>query len=227
MLTFAVGDIHGQKDKLLRLLAYCEGYNAEANARFVFIGDYIDRGPDSSGVIDILIRLQQSRKEVICLRGNHEAALLEVLDGAPSYRFLLMGGDATLVSYGVQKAREIPAAHLEWMKGLPYYYEDDLRLFVHAGVDLGRPLSEQLESDLLWIREPFLSDRRQYDRLVIHGHTPQHSFEPEIKTNRVNIDTAAAYGGPITAAVFRDGSSYPFQFINSDGRQLAFEKATG
>jgi serine/threonine protein phosphatase 1 len=113
------------------------------------------------------------------------------------------------------------------MKSLPCYYEDDLRLFVHAGVDLGRPLHEQSENDLLWIREPFLSDRRQYNRLVIHGHTPQHSFQPEIKSNRVNVDTAAAYGGPITAAVFRDGSSYPFQFINSDGRRWAFEKTTG
>lgn len=227
MLTFAVGDIHGQKDKLLRLLAHCEDFKAKVKARFVFIGDYIDRGPDSNGVVDILIRLQQFNKEVICLRGNHEAALLEALDGGPSYRFLLMGGDATLASYGVQKVRDIPAAHLEWMKGLPCYYEDDLRLFVHAGVDLGRPLSKQSENDLLWIREPFLSDRRQYNRLVIHGHTPQHSFEPEIKSNRVNVDTAAAYGGPITAAVFRDSSTYPFQFINSDGRRLAFKKITG
>jgi serine/threonine protein phosphatase 1 len=227
MLTFAVGDIHGQKDKLLSLLAHCEDYSAEVKTRFVFIGDYIDRGPDSNGVIDILIRLQQSSKEVICLRGNHEAALLEVLDGGPSYRFLLMGGDATLASYGVQKARDIPAAHLEWMKSLPYYYEDDLRLFVHAGVDLGRQLGKQSENDLLWIREPFLSDLRQYDRLIVHGHTPLRSFMPEVKSNRINIDTAAAYGGPITAAVFRDDSSYPFQFINSDGRRWAFEKTTG
>jgi serine/threonine protein phosphatase 1 len=226
MLTFAVGDIHGQKDKLLSLLAHVEDCT-EGKPRLVFIGDYIDRGPDSSGVIDVLICLQQSCKEVICLRGNHEAALLEVLEGGPLYQFLLMGGDATLASYGVQKVRDIPAAHLEWMKGLPYYYEDDQRLFVHAGVDFGRPLHEQSENDLLWIREPFLSDQRQYNRLVVHGHTPQHSFKPEIRSNRVNIDTAAAYGGPITAAVFRDGASYPFQFINSDGRRLVFEKTTG
>jgi serine/threonine protein phosphatase 1 len=90
MLTFAVGDIHGQKDKLPSLLANREDFSAEVKARFVFIGDYIDCGPDSNGVIDILNRLQRSSKEVICPRGNHEATLLEVLNGAPSYWFLLM-----------------------------------------------------------------------------------------------------------------------------------------
>jgi len=225
MLTFAVGDIHGQSNKLRSLLAHCEGYQGNKDARFVFIGDYIDRGPDSKGVIELLMDRQESRQDAICLRGNHEALLLDLLHGAAAlYEFLLMGGDATLASYGVRKVENIPASHLSWISDLPFHYEDDYRFFVHAGIDPGKALQDQTEADFLWIREPFLSDNRRHDRLVVHGHTPQLSFLPDVKLNRINIDTGAAYGGPLTAAVFRDDESYPVTFINSDGRQFVIQE---
>jgi serine/threonine protein phosphatase 1 len=221
MLTFAIGDVHGESGKLRELLACCKRYQANCDARFVFVGDYIDRGSDCKGVIEILRALQKSGQPTICLRGNHEAVLLDLLNGdAAFYEYLLMGGDTTLASYGVRNVGDIPASDLDWISNLPLHYTDELRFFAHAGIDPGRPLEKQAAADLLWIREPFLSDRRRYERLIVHGHTPQLSFAPDVRSNRVNIDTAAAYGGPLTAAVFREDQLYPVTFINSDGRQL-------
>jgi len=224
MITFAIGDIHGQSAKLKSLLSYCEDYRSGRVALFVFLGDYINRGPDSKGVVQTLIDRQLSRGDVICLRGNHEAALGELIGGhIPLYRFLLMGGDATLASYGVRSVAEIPEPHVRWLLNRPIRYDDALRLFVHAGIDPQRQLTDQNDADLLWIREPFLSDSREFDHLVVHGHTPLHKHLPEVKSNRVNIDTAAAYGGPITAAVFSDRSAYPLAFINSEGRRFSIK----
>jgi serine/threonine protein phosphatase 1 len=92
-------------------------------------------------------------------------------------------------------------------------YDDGWRLFVHAGVDPEKPLDDQLDADLLWIREPVLSDARNYGRLIVHGHTPTKSAKPDLRTNRLNLDTGAGYGGALTAAVFTDGETNPVRFL--------------
>jgi serine/threonine protein phosphatase 1 len=218
-LTFAIGDIHGQHLKLLELLRQCGDRSGDFAAKFVFLGDYIDRGPDSRAVIETLIEFETTRPDrVICLRGNHEAALSAIAGGdmsaMPSW-LNKNGGDRTLASYGVADPAALPADHLAWMASLSLSHDDGMRFFVHAGVDPSRPLDAQHERDLLWIREPFLSSERDYGRLVVHGHTPQKNYAPELRPNRLNLDTAAAYGGPITAAVFIADRTTPVEYLRA------------
>jgi serine/threonine protein phosphatase 1 len=214
-LTYAVGDIHGSLDKLKRLLARCDEHAGGRPGRFVFLGDYIDRGPDAAGVVRLLRGLQSSRGDgVVALSGNHEAMALSVIDGAsPAEFWLEQGGAETLASYGAVRPRDLPAEHIDWMRSLRLSYDDGRRFFVHAGVDPNRPLDAQDDEDLIWIREPFLSHQRDYGRLIVHGHTPLRDGVPDLRRNRLNLDTAAVYGGPLTAAVFDDSHTEPITFI--------------
>lgn len=216
-LTYAVGDVHGSLDMLTALIDACRQHADGRALRFVFLGDYIDRGPDSPGVIRFMMRLQDELQDrLIALRGNHEAVVLGLLDGtAPLGLWLRNGGVETLASYGVREVAELPLAHLDWMRGLRLSYDDGRRFFVHAGVDPDRPLDVQDEQAMLWIREPFLSDRRDYGRLVVHGHTPLETAVPDLRGNRLNLDTAAVYGGVLTAAVFDDAQTEPLAFLQA------------
>jgi serine/threonine protein phosphatase 1 len=164
-----------------------------------------------------ILQLQKTRPaEFICLRGNHEALVLAAIEGGSAERhWLRNGGTATLRSYGVERARDLPAEHLEWFRTLPTSHDDGLRLFVHAGIDPDRPLDQQDDRDLLWIRDRFLDDERDYGRIIVHGHTPMRHGIPDLRTNRVGIDTAAGYGGPLTAAVFNDTDAPPISFIQA------------
>jgi serine/threonine protein phosphatase 1 len=214
MLIIAIGDIHGCYDKLIQLLARCRDYAAGRPHRFVFIGDYIDRGPDSRAVVQHLIDLDRSSGQHVFLRGNHEGMLLHaLLDPDAAEHWLANGGRATLASYNVGSPDQIPTAHVDWLTTRPLTYDDGLRLFVHAGVNPNRPLDKQSRQDLLWIREPFLSSEKDFGRLIVHGHTPLRSGRPDVRPNRVNLDTAAVYGGPLTAAVFVDDRKGPTEFI--------------
>ena len=215
LLTYAIGDVHGHVDKLRKLIERCREHADSRPMRIVLIGDYIDRGPDSNGVIGELSGLQRSRPfEVICLRGNHESDMLACAHGGDPSQWLSNGGLQTLASYGITRAKDIPRAHLDWAATLPLTYDDGRRLFVHAGINPDLPLDAQKDVDLLWIREPFLSYRGQYGRLIVHGHTPTSSRKPDNRRNRVNVDTAAGYGGPLTAAVFSEASTPPIEFLN-------------
>jgi len=217
-LTYAVGDIHGSWDKLRRLIARCEQHADGVPAMFVFLGDYIDRGPDSAAVINFLIdRQTDSSASFVTLMGNHEAMLLGALDGTISpMNWLQQGGAATLQSYGVADVRELPRAHLDWLRTRQLTHDDGQRFYVHAGVDPERPLDAQSELALLWIREPFLSDERDYGRLMVHGHTPVRNGRPDLRHNRLNVDTGAVFGGPLTAAVFEEGQTRPITFIQAE-----------
>jgi serine/threonine protein phosphatase 1 len=217
-LIYAIGDIHGSLNKLESLMLRCENHAAGRPMTLVFLGDYIDRGPQSSGVIACLIDLQSRHGDrVVTLMGNHEAMALAVVDGdSPAELWLTQGGSATLESYGVTRPSELPPAHVDWLRALRLSYDDGRRFFVHAGVDPAKPLDAQDGDDLLWIREPFLSHRGDYGRLIVHGHTPVMNGMPELRGNRLNLDTAAVYGGPLTAAVFEEERTVPVGFLQAE-----------
>jgi serine/threonine protein phosphatase 1 len=213
--TYAIGDVHGCLDKLIGLMALCYADADKRPAKFIFLGDYIDRGPDSQGVVEYLNALQKDRPhDIICLMGNHEDMLLAAVD-APDWEenWLRNGGVQTLQSYGVTTVAGIPQHHIDWMRNLPKFHDDGLRFFVHAGIHPGRPLDRQDEHDLFWIREPFLSSTKDYGRLIVHGHTPLKTGRPDIHPNRLNLDTSAVYGGPLTAAVFEGHTGPAKRFL--------------
>ncbi len=217
-LIFAIGDIHGSLRKLQDLIERCERYADGRPMTFIFLGDYVDRGTDSAGVVSYVIDLQARLPEqVIALKGNHEAMALDIVDGViPADRWLAQGGFETLRSYGVRSAAELPGAHMHWLRSLPVSYDDGRRFFVHAGIDPNKRFNAQQDHDLFWIREPFLSDRRDHGRLIVHGHTPINGRKPDLRANRLNIDTGAVFGGPLTAAVFGDAEIKPITFVQAD-----------
>jgi len=219
-LVYAVGDIHGHTDALRPLLRELADDLARSRPAerplLVFLGDYVDRGPDSRGVIDTILALEADGPfEVVCLKGNHEDALLRVLadaDFGPNW--IGNWGQATLRSYGVavppfgQEAAETARVQAELAAALPRRHQDFLRrcvmsltvgdyLFVHAGVRPGVALEAQEDRDLMWIRYDFLESDEDFGKVVVHGHTP--SDRPERKANRIGIDTGVYYSGVLTA----------------------------
>lgn len=215
MLTYAIGDVHGCLAKLVRLIDHCRLHGEGDTVRFVLLGDYVDRGPDSRGVISLLRKAQAAAPEqVICLRGNHEAMLVDAWRGVNEERWLANGAGPTLASYGVSRVADLPADDLEWISRLPLTYDDGLRFFVHAGIDPSRPLDAQDEHDLIWMREPFLSSTQDFGRLIVHGHTPLRNGRPDVRANRINLDTAAALGGPLSAVAFGDDTRGPLALLS-------------
>jgi len=218
LLIYAVGDIHGSYEKLVRLLKHCRNHRGSRIAQFVFIGDYIDRGRHSREVVELLIDLQQAEPgQITCLCGNHEDMLIGALRYRDKALWLCNGGDMTLRSYKVTSVDAIPDEHLAWFESLPLFLSDDKRFFVHAGIRPGVPLEQQNREEMLWIREPFLSDPRDHGLYVVHGHTPIETGLPEHLPNRLNLDTYAWYGNPLMAAVFDERRVGPLAFIADDG----------
>jgi serine/threonine protein phosphatase 1 len=216
-LLYAIGDIHGSLQKLRDLLTLCERHADGRTATFIFLGDYIDRGPDSRGVIEALIELQSQRPDrFIALKGNHEAVAVEIADGETDpASWLREGGTATLRSYRIDDVRDLPPEHLAWLRALPLRHDDGERFFVHAGIDPDKPIGAQSDHDLIWIREPFLSDARDHGRLIVHGHTPQLDGMPDFRGNRLNLDTGAVFGGALTAAAFGTARRDPLGYLQA------------
>ncbi len=196
----AIGDIHGCHGLLLRLLAEVRPSPAD---RLVFLGDYIDRGPDSRRVIETLLELRQQLPRTIFLRGNHEQMLLDYLDGRDRPLFLANGGAATLASYRRQGKVEIPCSHRDFLRTLPCLHREAGFIFVHAGLRPGVPIDRQTEDDLLWIRDAFLASDADFGATVVFGHTPQSA--PLLRPGRVGLDTGAVYGGRLSCCDLLSG----------------------
>lgn len=239
---YAIGDIHGQLGMLEDTLARIEK-DGGTGARVIFLGDYVDRGANSKGVIDLFLRGLSEGRDWTFIKGNHDRMFQRFIETGQSdddhilsgklWLHERLGGVDTLNSYldtagalrdlgapsdqlfdygldpmpqeQLQKlldllAQAIPQAHREFLQGLKIKHEEDGKIFVHAGLRPGLPLHLQQEDDMLWIREEFLHDQSNHGALVVHGHTPVET--PDLRANRLNLDTGAGYGNPLSAAVF-------------------------
>lgn len=228
---YAVGDIHGCADLLEAMIANIEE-RAAGDTRaggppiLIFLGDYVDRGPDSTGVLELLLSGRPANCERRYLRGNHEQAMVAFMDDpAPNRRWLIHGGAETMLSYGVQPPSLlgasdeelatagatlkacVPPAHLAFLDGLERYVELGDYAFVHAGVDAELPLAEQTDEVLYWTRARFIADKRRFSHRIVHGHTP--TERPYIDDRRIGVDTGAYASGTLTSARF-EGEAVSF-----------------
>jgi serine/threonine protein phosphatase 1 len=223
---YVIGDIHGRADLLDGMVgAIADDLAARpaADSLVVTVGDYVDRGPESRGVIERL-HGNPFPTRYIALKGNHEVLLHSfLLEPATAAHWRRLGGLETMQSYGVPVAdvmigksyleaaralaTTIPAAHFDFLAGLRTSLTVGRYFICHAGVRPGVPLDRQSEEDLLWIREPFLASRADFGKIVVHGHTP--AEQPELLPNRINVDTGAFMTGRLTcAALDADGARF-------------------
>lgn len=227
--VYAIGDIHGRLDLLTTLhsdiLEDTRRHPHVGTNVLIYLGDYIDRGPFSREVIEYLMRDPLPGFESVRLMGNHDEAMLKFLeDPAIGPSWSSYGGDATLLGYGVRAQADsvgfarwedmrrqlievMPQSHVDFLKALKTSVEAGDYMFVHAGVRPGVPLALQRQEDLLWIRDTFLDSPLDHGKVVVHGHTPVEA--PEVRPNRIGVDTGAFASGVLTAVVL-DGESRRF-----------------
>ncbi len=227
MRVYAIGDIHGRLDLLDALLANIADDDRErdpgVDTRFIFLGDLIDRGPESRGVVQRLLDFSKSGARASFLMGNHEQVFLRAMAGdLRALRFLIrIGGRETLLSYGITEedyraldfdelavlaAEKVPPAHLAFLAGFEKWIALGDYLFVHAGLKPGVVLEEQEFSDLCWIRDDFLLHRDSFGHLVVHGHSI--TEEVDVRSNRIGIDTGAFATGRLTAIGLEGGERW-------------------
>lgn len=202
--TYVIGDIHGCYHSLVKLLEAID----DPDGTFIFLGDYIDRGPDSRKVVDLLIQLKKELPCVITLVGNHESMFLRFLRGLDVQLFQRSGGLHTLENYGIDPGSDadfhanIPEEHLTFFNSLLLTWEDEKYIYVHAGLQPGLHLSLQTRDWCLWARDEFIYSSYDFGKRVIFGHTVFR--EPFVRTEKVGIDTGAVYGGNLTCLVLPD-----------------------
>jgi serine/threonine protein phosphatase 1 len=230
MRIYAIGDIHGRNDLLRNLLRQIEADDSKrepADTHIIFLGDLMDRGPDSAGVIETAMALQATGKKVRFLMGNHEEVFVRACrknDPKTTRFFLRIGGEATVLSYPITRAEYItldmeqlserlaslvPQEHLDFIES----FEDQIVIgdyaFVHAGIRPGVPLSEQKPSDLRWIREDFVDQRGDLEKVVVYGHTIYDDVEE--RGSRIGIDTGAYASDRLTALALEGGERWYLQ----------------
>lgn len=217
---YAIGDIHGSIDPLKKLLELIRADSEAAPEKtkvILFLGDYIDRGLYSKEVIDTLLHHLPPGMEPVFLRGNHDDALLRFLEGDTNLlqAWLSVGGTSTLASYGVNVFRSgamgdaktilkefsehFPQEHLDFLKDTIFSFRLGDYLFVHAGIKPGVPWEKQTNDDMMWIRGEFLSSDRNHGKMIVHGHSV--TLRPDIKPNRIGVDTGAFATGTLTCLV--------------------------
>jgi serine/threonine protein phosphatase 1 len=204
---FAIGDVHGCSRELGALLEHLVGKeNLSDKDQLVFIGDYIDRGPDSRGVINLLLGMKEDHPSTVFLKGNHEDMLLSFLgyEGHMGEVYLYNGGKDFLASYGIKPNDEpseildlLPKNHLSFLLNLESYVGLGGYVFAHAGLDPLRDLNSQLDSDLFWIREAFIANIHRFEKVVVFGHTPYHEVMFDLPY-KIGIDTGLVYGNKLT-----------------------------
>ena len=205
--TYAIADLHGRHDLLLSAFDTIRSHTKEQPCNIVLLGDYVDRGPQSRQIIETLMAPPPDGCNVICLKGNHEAMMVECLTGKARMSWWIgNGGGATLVSYGQKQGEAanpnvVPAKHVKWLDDLPRFHVDDYRTFVHAGVEDGVPLAEHTDEIALWKLYRSNDEGGYFNTHVVHGH---HQFEngPIIKTGRTDLDTFSWYTGRLVVGVF-------------------------
>jgi diadenosine tetraphosphatase ApaH/serine/threonine PP2A family protein phosphatase len=216
-LTCAIGDVHGRRDLLEALLAAIRADAGGRGARIVFLGDIIDRGPESRASLDIVIEALGEFPGSRLILGNHEEFLLRFLDDTEdreriARRWFANGGLATLASYGFGEteridtiaahfARDFPA-HVEALRSAGSIVETGNYVFVHGGIDPELSLDRQDPETTRWIRGKFLDFKGPLPKTVVHGHTVTGSYLPEIHPNRIALDTGAVFSGHLTCAIF-------------------------
>jgi serine/threonine protein phosphatase 1 len=235
--VYAVGDVHGRRDLFEVLVAAIDADDAAAppaETTVILLGDLVDRGADSAGVIS-LARAWQQRRRVRILAGNHEEMFLRSFTSLETFRhFLRHGGRETVLSYGVDRAAfaqadmeeaqdmmraAVPAGDIAFLKGFEDMIAIGDYLFVHAGIDPAVPIEEQKVHDLRWIREPFLSNVESYGQVVVHGHTI--SEAPEDRGNRIGIDTGAFMTGRLTAVALEGTHRRYIEAVESENGTVA------
>lgn len=230
MRLYAIGDVHGQLEKLKDIHERIAEDQKEHGPGGVtlHLGDLVDRGPNSAGVIDYLMTGIADGQDWIALKGNHDRLMSFFLEDPlkkdrrlrPEYNWLSkpLGGLATLASYGVDAAEEdpiqeiheqfakaVPEAHRDFLHRLPLMHQTDGFVFVHAGIRPGVPFDQQTEDDLVWIRKEFHEDHSDHGAVIVHGHTPVDVVSDY--GNRINVDTGAAYGRELSVVVIENGTS--------------------
>jgi serine/threonine protein phosphatase 1 len=232
MLTFAIGDLHGRLDLLETALAMAEERASGQFHKFVVCGDFVDRGPDSRGIIEELMAVQavSSDRQIVVLKGNHEDMMVQYLRrGTHLHWWISSGGGATLMSYGYTNTGQvydaidgggaIPAKHMAWLDALPVYHIDEHRAFVHAGFNEKLPLDEQNLQHMMWRYDgDAIEDQPNYTfegKHVVHGHVP-HIGGPVLLSDTTNLDTFAWYTGRLAVGVF-DGPGGPVEILWAEG----------
>ncbi|MBV7407918.1 metallophosphoesterase [Maritimibacter sp. DP1N21-5] len=237
MRSYAIGDIHGYLDQLTtahRLIEADRARTGDTDAPIVHVGDLCDRGPDTRGVIDHLMAGQARGENWVVLKGNHDRMFASFMHSPPRRDPLRddlfwldapLGGRRTLASYGVDADRDvmdihaearakIPEAHLEFVRSAPASYRRGEAFFCHAGIRPGVPLDAQSEDDLVWIRGEFLTSTADHGPLIVHGHTVTDAATHY--GNRLNIDSGAGYGQPISAVVLEGRDAF---LLTEQGRK--------
>lgn len=226
--VFAIGDVHGRWDLLAALIRAIDEKAANLPlmpTKFVILGDFIDRGPDSAKIMDLLMRACQSYDAFVVLKGNHEASLIAAAHGDADAQHLWLkhGGLATLESFGIAPPQSgedrfrfaerlqkgIGVKALEWLMELPTFLSEPPFFFCHAGVRPGRSLHRQSEEDLLWIRSAFMESTRDHGAIIIHGHNVVDDVE--VCSNRISLDTGAYYTGVLSAVMLDPKQSFIFR----------------
>ena len=235
MRLYAIGDVHGRYDLLQEMLERIDAeirHDRPDDWRIVTLGDYVDRGPDSRSVIAELMARHESDPRHVVLAGNHDEQFAAFLDKPdPASLFVNYGGVQTAASYGVDLVtpdgaddtvflqasaalrQAVPQRHADFVRALPRRFESGDFFFCHAGIRPQIALEEQTPDDLIWIRKEFLTYRELHPRVIVHGHTP--NSEPDVRDNRVNVDTRAYESGRLTAFV-AEGSGKRFLTVRKD-----------